>query len=539
MDTNCQYIPYDKTGFFSKMVIDYLQRDEKMQSFYKHPVSIDGIKSAIEARKATQNHRQILVEVLKKQYAGFALTTPQERNLNNLLLENTFTITTAHQPNIFTGHLYFIYKILHTVKVALDLSAIMPENNFVPVFYMGSEDADLDELGHVFVDGEKLTWDTKQTGAVGRMKVDKGLVALIDRMAGRLEVLPYGKEIIELFKTAYIIGSTVQQATLHIVNSLFNNVGLLVLIPDNADLKRPFYQVIKRELKERFSHPLVEATAQKMREHYKVQASGRELNLFYLIDDNRERIEFVNDHFEVKSLHLKWTEEDILNEVDLHPERFSANVILRGVFQEMILPNIAFIGGGGELAYWLELKKVFEACNVPYPVIILRNSFLLATQSCINKVENLGFTIEDFFKSERTLLDTLVKRESMEQLTIENEKQAINDAYNQIKNFTNKVDTTLNAHVSSLSIKVEKSLSELEKKMLKAEKKKFQAQARQIHRLKTQLFPQNNLQERNDNIAEYFALYGKDLLVNLLEYSLAFEAKFGVLILPDQSQNNG
>ncbi|MCY7422837.1 MAG: bacillithiol biosynthesis cysteine-adding enzyme BshC [Chitinophagaceae bacterium] len=537
MDTNCQYIPYQQTGFFSKMVIDYLQQDEKIHPFYKHPVSIYGIKAAIEARKATQNHRQILVEVLRKQYAGFALTTSQERNLNNLLLENTFTITTAHQPNIFTGHLYFIYKILHTVKLALDLSATMPENYFVPVFYMGSEDADLDELGHVFVDGEKLTWDTKQTGAVGRMKVDKGLLALIDRMAGRLEALPHGKEIIELFKAAYIIGSTIQQATLHVVNSLFNNVGLLVLIPDNADLKRPFNHVIKRELRERFSHPLVEATAEKMREHYKVQASGRELNLFYLIDDNRERIEFVNSHFEVKSLHLQWTEKDILNEADLYPERFSANVILRGMFQEMILPNIAFIGGGGEVAYWLELKKVFEACEVPYPVIILRNSFLLATQSQINKIEKLGFTIEDFFKSERTLLDTLVKRESKQQLTIENEKQVIIDAYNQIKNFTNKVDATLNDHVASLAVKVEKSLSELEKKMIKAEKKKFNAQALQIHRLKTQLFPENRLQERNANIAEYYSLYGKDLLVGLLEYSLAFEAKLGVVTLPGNPRN--
>ena len=535
MDTNCQYISYQQTGFFSKMVIDYLQQDEKIKPFYKHPVSIDGVRAAIEARKATQNHRQILVEVLKKQYAAFALSTLQERNLNNLLLENTFTITTAHQPNIFTGHLYFIYKILHTVKLALDLSAIMPENNFVPVFYMGSEDADLDELGHVFVDGEKLTWDTKQTGAVGRMKVDKALLALIDRMAGRLEVLEYGKEIIELFKAAYVIGSSIQQATLKIVNSLFSNVGLLILIPDNAELKRPFNQVIKRELKERFSHPLVEATAQQMREHYKVQASGRELNLFYLIDDNRERIEFVNGHYEVKSLQLRLTEEEIVDEVDLHPERFSANVILRGVFQEMILPNIAFIGGGGEVAYWLELKKVFEACDVPYPVIILRNSFLLATQSQINKIENLGFSLEDFFKPEKTLLDTLVKRESKEKLSIENEKQAIIGVYNQIKNFTNRVDNTLNDHVTSLAVKVEKSLSELEKKMLKAEKKKFHVQARQIHSLRKKLFPQNSLQERNDNISEYYALYGKDLLVTLLDYSLAFEAKFGVLTLPDQS----
>ena len=533
MNTNCQYIPYQHTGYFSRMVADYLQQDEKIQPFYKHPVTIDGLRSAIKARKATQNHRQVLFTVLQKQYEGFELTASQKKNLDNLLLDNTFTITTAHQPNIFTGHLYFIYKILHTIKLAAELSVQMPENNFVPVFYMGSEDADLDELGHVYVDGEKLSWDTKQTGAVGRMKVDDALLELIDRMAGRLEVLPYGKEIIELFKNAYTPGTTIQQATLHLVNSLFNQLGLLVLIPDNADLKRPFNQIIKREITERFSHPLVEGTTKKMGEHYKVQAGGRELNLFYLLDDHRERIEFSNNHFEVKSLNIRWTEKEIINEVDQHPERFSANVILRGVFQEMILPNIAFIGGGGEIAYWLELKSVFEACDVPYPVIILRNSLLLIKQSDWQKIKNLGFTVEDFFKPERTLLDNLVRRDSREQLTIEKERLAIFAAYTQIKNFTSKIDFTLNSHVDALSVKAEKLLSQLEKKMLRAEKKKFQAEQRQIHQLKEKLFPKNNLQERVDNIAEYYALYGKELLSSILQNSLALDAKFAVLILTD------
>ena len=252
-----------------------------------------------------------------------------------------------------------------------------------------------------------------------------------------------------------------------------------------------------------------------------------------MLDDNRERIEFANNRFEVKSLQLKWTEREIINEVDLHPERFSANVILRGVFQEMILPNIAFIGGGGEVAYWLELKSVFEACDVPYPVIILRNSLLLARQSELQKIENLGFAVEDFFKPERTLLDNLVRRDSREQLTIGKERLAILAAYTQIKNFTDKIDYTLNDHVDALSVKVEKSLLELEKKMLRAEKQKFQAQQRQIKRLKEKLFPQNNLQERIDNIAEYYALYGKELLSSILENSLAIDAKFTVLTIKE------
>ena len=242
---------------------------------------------------------------------------------------------------------------------------------------MGSEDADLDELGHIYLNGEKLEWETKQTGAVGRMKVDKQLIKLIDRIAGQIEVLTYGKELSDLFREAYQEGEQIQQATLRLVNELFKEFGLLVLIPDNAELKRTFNPVVKRELIDQFSHPIVEKTSIALGGNYKVQASGREINLFYLTEERRERIEKQGERYSVESLGLTWDEKEILDEVDAHPERFSANVILRGLFQETILPNIVFIGGGGEVAYWLQLKDVFEGCQIPYPMLVVRNSFLL------------------------------------------------------------------------------------------------------------------------------------------------------------------
>ncbi len=531
MEKNCQYIPYQQTGYFSKLIIDYLNEDEKLTSFYKHQVSINGFEQAIEQRNKTVNYRRLLVDVLTAQYKGFDLTDLQRQNLRNLISDNTFTITTAHQPNIFTGHLYFIYKILHTVKLAAELSGKMPENNFVPVFYMGSEDADLDELGHVNLDGEILEWKTSQTGAVGRMIVDQALVDLIDKMAGRLGVFAHGQEVIELLRNSYQAGQTIQQATFNLVNELFKEYGLLVLIPDNAGLKRPFNTIIKRELSEQFSHQLVEGTAKKMSKHYKVQASGRELNLFYLVDDKRERIEFSQDHFIVKNLQLEFTYDEIMDEVDNHPERFSPNVILRGVFQEMILPNIAFIGGGGELAYWLELKTVFEACDVPYPVLVLRNSFLLIRQSQIDKINKIGFTINDLFSSEQNLLDQLVKRESVAQLSLSNEINQLKEIYKQLEDLSSNVDVTLSDHVVSLQSKAVKAVVSLEKKMLRAEKKKFSSQKQQIGHIKAQLFPENNLQERVENFAEYYSRYGKGWILQLLDASQSTATNFSILTL--------
>src|SRR5882762_9283056 len=164
MNTTAQLLPYSNTDFFSTIITDYISGSNLLQPFYKHSVTIEGIKAAIEERKKYSTNRKALVAVLQKQYAGFTLTAKQQFNIEQLNNENCFTITTAHQPNIFTGHLYFIYKILHTVKLAEELTLKMPGSNFVPVYYMGSEDADLEELGHIFINGEKQEWQTGQTG---------------------------------------------------------------------------------------------------------------------------------------------------------------------------------------------------------------------------------------------------------------------------------------------------------------------------------------------------------------------------------------
>jgi bacillithiol biosynthesis cysteine-adding enzyme BshC len=531
METNCEYIPYEQTGFFSKIILDYLQGDEKLQPFYKYSVSVDGIKASINARKDYNTPRSLLVRELQKQYQGIELTASQKDNLQNLLQQNTFTICTAHQPNIFTGHLYFIYKVLQVIKLADHLKHLLPENNFVPVYYMGSEDADLDELGHINLNGEKLEWKTKQTGAVGRMKVDKALIKLIDRMAGELEVLQHGKEVIQLLRTAYKEGTTIQQATLVLVNELFKEFGLLILIPDNAELKRAFNNIVKKELLEQFSHGLVEQTGEQLSKHYKVQASGRELNLFYLIDDKRERIEIEGLRFKVEGLRLFWSKEEMLTEVDAHPERFSANVILRGVFQEMILPNIAFIGGGGEVAYWLELKKVFEECEVPYPILIIRNSFLLIDEAQKERATKLSFSTTDFFKPAEALTNALVKRESNQHLELKDEKLQLGSFYTHLQQLTNSIDPSLSEHAKALQAKALDKIIALEKKMLKAEKRKFQAQQRQINKLKHELFPDNNLQERVDNFSLYYARYGQEWLKVIYNSSLTLEQQFALLTL--------
>ncbi len=529
MDTFSQAISYSTTGFYSKIVLDYISGNNLLKPFYNFPASNEGIKETIAQRKKYPTNRKALVAVLQKQYADCTLTAKQQFNIEQLSNENCFTITTAHQPNIFTGHLYFIYKILHTVKLAEKFKQQLPENNFVPVYYMGSEDADLDELGHIFVNGQKYEWQTNQTGAVGRMKVDKALIKLIDNIAGQVLIHPFGAGIIDVMKECYKEGTTIEQATFKLVNELFKDYGVLVVLPDDAALKKLFIPVVEKELNEAFSHKQVAATVAAFPSEYKVQASGRELNLFYLKDDRRDRIELQGTNYKVHDTGLSFSKEEIIAELQNHPERFSANVILRPVFQEMILPNIAFIGGGGEIAYWLELKKVFEAVNVPYPVLVLRNSFMVMEKEHSAKTQKMGFEATDLFKTEQVLVNGFVKRESNLQLSLEKERQTLQETYEKLKTVSGAIDITLRKHTEALQVQAFKKIDALEKKMLRAEKKKFEAQQRQLHKLKTTLFPNNNLQERIENVIPFYAKWGPDFIKALYENSLALEQEFVIL----------
>jgi len=339
MPFSSSYFPYRSVNSFSSIAIDYVEGATDLKAFYQHTANVEGIKEAISQRMAFNTNRKLLVDYLHYQYGKFAINEAVKKNIDSLLEANCFTITTAHQPNIFTGHLYFIYKILHAIKLAETLQQQLPQYNFVPVYYMGSEDADLDELGEVHINGTTYRWQTNQTGAVGRMKVDKAFVGLMDSIHAvglmdsihaQLGVEPYGNEIMQKVKAAYSLNKTIEQATFELVHELFKDYGLIILLPDAAKLKASFAPVIEKELKESFSQKAVLQTMQHFPEQYKIQAAGRAINLFYLEEGYRERIEKQGNIYRVANLGRNWNENAMLLELENNPAAFSPNVILTG-----------------------------------------------------------------------------------------------------------------------------------------------------------------------------------------------------------------
>lgn len=526
------HIPYKDTGFYSSLVLDYLSHHEQLRDLYRHKTDLNGVSNAIEARKYFPDFRNILCDQLTIQYKNLNIHPKLQENLELLKEENTFTVTTAHQPNIFTGPLYFIYKILHVIKIANELKTKFHNKNFVPVYYMGSEDADIDELNNITVQGKKYVWQTTQTGAVGRMIVDEKLLKLIEELQGQIGVNKYGNEWINILRNTYTAHKTIQQCTLELINTLFGKYGLIILIPDNASLKKLFNPVIKKELLEQFSEKEVMKNAQKIQNKgYKIQTSGRDVNLFYLEEKSRERIQKKNDYYEVLNSNKQFSEKEILQQVDDYPEKFSGNVILRGVFQETILPNTIFVGGGGELAYWLELKNVFDKVGVPYPILILRNSFLLVNGKQKKIIDDLNIKVADLFKKESDILD-IINAKNGHSITIENEIETLKKTYATIKSLAQKADSTLAQHTIALFTTAQNKLQHLQKKINSAQRKKLETEKQKISKLKSQLFPGRSLQERVENIAYFYSLHGPHIFDLLLENSESFQQEFSVLEIP-------
>ena len=529
MDVSCEYIDYNAIDSFPKLIIDYLSNDQKTKNFYELSPDIEGIKKAIIQRKNTTTNRASLVEHLSHQYSGIQLHNKVADNIQSLLKDNTFTVCTAHQPNIFTGHLYFIYKILHTIKLADHLNSVIPEDKFVPVFYMGNEDADLEELGHIYINGKKYEWKTKQTGAVGKMLVDDELIKLIGEFSGQIGIQPFGNSITKSITECYKKGITIQQATLIFVDRLFGSFGLVTLIPDSPILKRSMIKVFEDDIFNHSPFNIVSESNTLLEKNYKVQAQPREINLFYIEEQLRKRIIKKNDLFIIEDSNITFTEASIRTALHEHPEKFSPNVILRGLYQETILPNLAFIGGGGEISYWLQLASLFKHYQVPFPVLLLRNSFMIIDQKTNVLRNKLKIKTWDLFNNEIDQMNGIVLELSSNNTSLENSKNMLHSIYKTIKENSSKIDSTLEAHVDSLEKRAIEKIEALEKKMIRAEKRKYTDQENQLKKLRSILFPNEILQERVENIIPFYSKWGDEFFINILKCSQVFEQQFCIV----------
>ena len=224
----------------------------------------------------------------------------------------------------------------------------------------------------------------------------------------------------------------------------------------------------------------------------------------------------------------------VIEDLHQHPERFSPNVILRPLYQETILPNLAYIGGGGEIAYWLERKSQFEYAGVHYPMLIRRNSLLLLEDSTTAQMTKAGLTGDDILMETDALIKSYVVRHSQGDTDYQKELQHIQDAYTSLAEKSRLIDPTLVSAIQAEGIKQVKQFEQLGSRLLRAEKQAQETNIKRVQKIKEKLFPENGLQERHDNFLPFYAQYGPGWIQDMIAVCDPMDERFTLVELRAQ-----
>ena len=522
------YLSFRESGQFSARDTAYAEQDSALKPFMAYPPSISAFAKTIETRKKYPIDRETLIEVLTDQYASYGVKLSE--NVSALSEKHTFSITTAHQASLFLGPLYYVYKILSAVSLARQLKEVYPDHDFVPVFVLGAEDHDLDEIDHVRLHGEKITWSTQQTGSTGAMSLSE-IGDALQQVTEQLGPSSAAKDLKALLEKCYKTERTLGVATAHFVAELFNDYGVVVANLNDRRFKKNFASIIEREILEQASQKLIAEAVSSLEEvGYSQQAHAREINFFYLQPGRRDRLVVNGDQIEVLDTEISWSTAEIKAEIASHPERFSPNVVMRPLLQETALPNLAYVGGGGELAYWLERKEQFAEFGVPYPVLVRRDSAWWISQKHAKRMEKLGISKLDLLGDEHQLLKHYVTSNNDDNLDFSEELATLDALFKSLAARAEAVDPTLAPRALAHGALADKQVTKLQKRLVRTLKKQQSTAVNQIVGLRADLLPGGGLQERKDSFMEQYVLYGPHFFDTLLEHFDPLDMRLKVFV---------
>lgn len=512
-------VDLNKTGQFSRFFLDYIGGKESLRPFYAHQPRLESFKDAIGAKSFPTENRAILHETLQKQYAGLEIVDVVSENIESLLDKKTFTVTTGHQLNLFTGPLYFVYKLVSTINLAKQLKSAYPDFHFVPIYWMATEDHDFEEINYFKLDGKKYQWTSDQKGAVGDFELDDSFKAFLKEV----HFAP------EAFKNAYRSSKTLGEAVRKYVNSLFGEYGLVVVDGNDASFKALFRSVIASDLFANAPFGEAQKSTEVLGElGYKSQIYPREINLFYLDKGIRERIERKGERFQVLNTEIDFSADQMKSLIESHPERFSPNVVLRPLYQEMILPNLAYLGGPAEVIYWLQLKGVFDFFRVPFPVLMPRNFALILNDSVLEKVEKLGWNIEDVFVDFGAWKKSFVSQQSSVDFVLKEEKQLVSGIFDKKGTEAATLEKSLAPAFEAGKVRSLKILDQLATKLRKAEERRLEVAIDRAKAVLEFAAPGGSPQERVVNMMQFY-LGNPSLIEELIALFDPFEYSMMVL----------
>ncbi|MFM7301204.1 MAG: bacillithiol biosynthesis cysteine-adding enzyme BshC [Crocinitomicaceae bacterium] len=495
------HLPKKEISAFNSQQLLLSDEQHKLSKYLGNLNDLSAFENQLLLKKSqfTDQQRLDLHQVLVRDYQEKQL--PKAKASIELLTKpTTFTVTTGHQLCLFSGPSYFIYKILHTIQLARKLKETYPNYDFVPVYWMVSEDHDVEEIRSLNLFNQTIQWTTCVEGAVGDLPIE-GLHEAAEKLIYlfRAETESEIKDIIQ-FKNHKKYADFV----FDFVTELFHEFELLVLNAQDSSLKKQFIQIAEKELETQFSFNAINETNKALQEDgFNQQIHPREINLFHLSDGKRQRIIPKNNGFNIGDKF--YTLEELIFEFNEKPENCSPNVVLRPVYQELILPNIAYVGGAGELSYWMQLKLVFQGCNVTFPILQMRKSFQVIDQKTTVKWNELGFTISDFFKPSDQLIRMYTEQKMKEEVSFQPVRETFSKMQEELVKIGKAAEKDLEKWIASELVKIEKQVLQIEQKLKRSVKQKHEDQLKWIEKQKERLFPNGNLQERELNFFHFCA----------------------------------
>ncbi|CUS76979.1 bacillithiol biosynthesis cysteine-adding enzyme BshC [Candidatus Kryptonium thompsonii] len=543
---NFRYL-FPNYGGLTLLFIDYIYNFKSVKEFYNHDFNdFDNLPSLIETVLKNYKNRGEVVQVLKRQNFSYGNHYASE-NLELLSRDNTLAVVTGQQVGFLSGPLYTIYKIITAIKLSHFLSEKFPDYNFVPVFYLESEDHDFFEANHAKIfnannelikvefvpaDGFKENY-----GPVGEIKFDDGIENVLQKLKDELQDSEFKEAVLSLVNSAYQKDISFVEAFARYVGELFKNFGLIFLNPNDANLKKLLTPVFEKEIDEhpKLSNRIIDVSAELEKRNYHAQAKPRAINLFLLYRGGRYPIEPADEEgmFRLKGVRFKFSKGELKHILETNPQALSPNVILRPICQDTLLPTISYIAGPSEIAYFAQLKPAYVYFGVPMPVIFPRISATLIEPKVRKVLEKYNINIHEIFSD----FPSVAKKITAESLDVDIDgffhtvRSRIESLLGEIKDFVSNIEPSLGGAVDNSSSKILYHINSIYEKTINMNQKRNEIVAKQIEKLKLNLLPEDELQERVLNITYFLNKYGPSLINRLFDDLEMFEFNHQILYL--------
>lgn len=501
-------LAFEKTTLLKPLIKDFISGNLPDEIIENYTLTIENLTKKKEELVNQKINRPLLHSVLQQQNSNAKGCELIQQNINLVLEKSTFFVLCAHQPCLFLGPSFLIYKIISTIKLAIELQLKFPDIHCIPMFWIGSEDHDKEEILTCTINEQSIKWDTNQTGACGAMQLNE-----IEKNIQIIEKKSANQDWIQLLKKHYKSTATLSEATRNMVNELFQDYGLLVIDQNNAALKSAMNSLFIDELKNSSIDTFITIQNEPIEKFkYHKQSNTREINLFLIEKNGRNRILKKDNQFIVENSGTTFTHSEIEKFVELNSAVISPNVNLRPLMQSILIPTLVFVGGAGELSYWLQQPQLFKHYATVFPLLCLRNSFVHLSSKALKKIHKNNFEYADFFMK----TDALKTSKVMNEVEIINVlRQKIDAAFDEISNYVTTIDSTLNGSAAAEKKKINNSIEVLKSKATQALKRNNEQLMSEIDLILNEIFPNKTFQERWHNFGKYYSNQNIAMLLDI------------------------